>query len=235
MKNGWIKLHRKIQENPIYKNSKALHCWIECLLRANHSPQNYFLGRKKITLNKGEFILGRDEFSKSIGISGSTAWFWIERFKVDSMLDIKKTSKGCLCSVKNWKNYQEVDSNVDNKKTAKKQQINTDKNDNNKKNEKNTLAANAAGEIFNYNATLKNWIEGNNKIYSLIGKFFSYKELTFKTREQMQTAAKRHLRAAKDLQFFTDEQIDESLNKITQKENLKNEFTLDTILKYLTK
>lgn len=100
---------------------------------------------------------------------------------------------------------------------------------------KNILAANAAREIFNYNTTLENWIKGNNKMYSLIGKFFRYKKLIFETREQMNAAAKRHLRAAKDLQFFTNEQIDESLSKITQKENLKDEFTLDTILKYITK
>jgi hypothetical protein len=136
---GWIKLHRQLKDNPIYKNSKAVHCWIECLLRANHDEGCYYLGRKKIVLNPGEFIMGRDEFGKSIGISGSTAWFWIERFKADSMLDIKKTSKGCLCLIKNWKIYQELDSKVDNKKTANKQQINTDNNDKNDKNE-NTIS-----------------------------------------------------------------------------------------------
>jgi hypothetical protein len=135
MNIGWVRLHRKIRDNPIYKNSKAVHCWVECLLRANHKEGGFFLGRKKITLKPGEFIFGRTEFGKSVGISGSTAWFWLLQFEVDSMVDIKKTSKGCLCSIKKWKEYQILDSIVDNKKTIKKQQKNTDKNDKNEKND----------------------------------------------------------------------------------------------------
>ncbi len=148
-------LHRQLRENPIYKNSKAVHCWIECLLRAHHSTKDYYLGRKKITLKQGEFIIGRKEFGQSVGISASTAWFWLERFEVDSMLDIKRTPKGCLCKVKNWKNYQEVDSKVVQKKCEKSVKKNTDNNDNNENNDNNLLREEKTAKYF-YNLIKEN-------------------------------------------------------------------------------
>lgn len=161
MQNGWIRLHRQLRDSQFYTNSKAIHCWIECLLRANHQTQNYFLGRKNITLKPGEFIAGRDEFGKKIGISGSTAWFWLLQFEVDRMLDIKKTTKGSLFTIINWEKYQPLDSKVDNKKTTDEQQKNTDKND---KNEKNKIAGKPAEQNFNS-------LEYNKNINELMGLF----------------------------------------------------------------
>lgn len=120
MNNGWIKLHRQFRESPYYKESNAKAVWIECLLRASHSDATVLLKRQQTLLRAGDFCMGREEFGQSIGISGSTAWYWLLRFEVDSMVDIKKTAKGSIVSVKNWVQYQVVDSIVDNKKTAEK-------------------------------------------------------------------------------------------------------------------
>lgn len=128
MSNGWIKLHRVLKENPIYTESKAVHCWIECLLRAAHKKRVVYLKREKKELNPGQFVMGRREFGKTVGMSGSTAWYWLRRFEADRMVDIKKTTKGSIVTVLKWNEYQQVDRTVDNKKTAKKQQKNTNKN-----------------------------------------------------------------------------------------------------------
>lgn len=128
---GWIKLHRKLRENPIYSNSTAVHCWIECLLRAIHTDNAIFLSRQKVELKPGQFCMGREEFGKSVGISGSTAWFWLKRFKLDSMVDIKTSNVGTVVTVLKWKNYQLLDSDVDKRKTADEQRMNTNNNDNN--------------------------------------------------------------------------------------------------------
>ncbi len=137
MNDGYIKLHRKLRENPIYRESKAVHCWVECLLRASYKPKEVYLKRQKIKLNPGQFVMGREEFGRSIGISGSTAWYWINRFYSDNMVDIKKTSKGSIITILNWENYQAVDITVDNKQTTNEQQKNTTKNIKNIKNIKN--------------------------------------------------------------------------------------------------
>jgi hypothetical protein len=104
--SGWIKLHRKLRDNPIYNESKAVHCWIECLLRANHAGKEVYFKRNKIKLEPGMFLMGRQEFGKSIGISGSTAWYWLLRFEKDKMVDIKKTAKGSIVTIIAWNEYQ---------------------------------------------------------------------------------------------------------------------------------
>ncbi len=133
---GWIKLHRQFRESPYYKEPNAKAVWIECLLRATHVDDTVFLKRQKVFLKAGEFCMGREEFGAAIGISGSTAWYWLLQFEVDSMVDIKKTTKGSVVSVKNWLQYQLVDSTIDNRKTTDEQQMNTNKNVKKVKNDK---------------------------------------------------------------------------------------------------
>ncbi len=144
---GWIKLHRQLKDNPIYKSSTALHCWIECLLRAIHTDDAFFLKRQKMVLKPGQFCMGRDEFGLSIGISGSTAWFWLRQFKLDNMIDIKTSSVGTVVTVLKWKDYQGLDSEVDSGKTADEQRMNTIKNDKNVKNEKNNTLATKVADL----------------------------------------------------------------------------------------
>lgn len=129
---SYIKLFRKLRENPIYKNSTAVHVWIECLMRATYKPKTIFQGRNKVELLPGQFIMGREEFGSRIGCSSTTTWFWIKQFELDSQLDIKTSNKGTVVSIKNWNDYCGLDSKVDNKRTADGQQMDTTKKEKNK-------------------------------------------------------------------------------------------------------
>lgn len=229
--NGWVKLYRKLKENPIYKNSKALHCWIECLLRANHQKDKFYLGRKQIELNSGEFIFGRDEFGRSINISGSTAWFWLQRFEVDRMIDIKKTSKGCLCSIINWKYYQEVDSKVVTKKTANEQQMNTDKNDKNEKNDNNILQTDVCEE-WNSDNYINNLLLSKQRHIIIIGRYLTERNTVFPSKKAAQAEIKRWTKDASILAEYTDEQINDSFNYVSSK--FPAEWNMSTITKYIS-
>lgn len=134
--DGYVHLHRKLMNNPVYGNSTALHCWIHCLLKASFTNREFYWKRKKIKLLPGQFITGRDKFGSEINVSPSTAWYWLERFEVDSMIDIHRTPKGSVVTIKGWKEYQKVDSNVNNEKTTNEQQKNTYNKDNKEKKEK---------------------------------------------------------------------------------------------------
>ena len=135
--NGFIKVWRKLRKNPIYTNSKAVHVWLECLMRASYQEKTFYKGREKIELDPGQFIMGREEFGDKIGMSGSTAWYWIKEFEADSMVNIKSTAKGTTVTIENWGDYQKVDSISDTTQTEDKQEINTNKNIKKEKNVKN--------------------------------------------------------------------------------------------------
>lgn len=138
--NNYIKLYRQFRQTPYYTESKAVHVWLECLLRASFSIQEKYLRREKIELKPGQFVMGREEFGSKIGISGSTVWYWINQFEADSMIDTKKTTKGSIITIRNWEKYQRVDNTSDNKKTTEKQQKNTIKNVKKEKKVKNTIS-----------------------------------------------------------------------------------------------
>jgi len=93
MTNGWIKLHRKILDNPIFTSDKGFRIWIWCLLKASHNGNECFIGRKRrVQLGKGQFIFGRKSASEELKLSGSTVWWWITQLELDSYIDIMKGS-----------------------------------------------------------------------------------------------------------------------------------------------
>jgi hypothetical protein len=88
---------------------------------------------------------------------------------------------------------------------------------------------------WNFNENLNMWLNGKDRRFSLIAKYFKFRGISFKTKEQMTVAGKRHLRSATDLVAFSDEQIEQAISKIQDSPEMAKIFTLETIIKYLTK
>ena len=66
MNNGFIKLHRKILENPIImKDADYLALWIYLLLEAIHKENDKIFKGKRITLKAGQLITGRNVISET--------------------------------------------------------------------------------------------------------------------------------------------------------------------------
>lgn len=154
MNNGYIKLHRKIIDNPIFSSEKGLKIWVWCLMKAGHTERDIYLGSKKIHLRAGQFVFGRDSASEILRISGSTIRNWMEQLKQDSYISIKTTNKYSIITILKWGQYQTNKTEKDNRKTAEKQQNNTNKNVKNVLNKSNTISVSktdTAGiiEIFN--------------------------------------------------------------------------------------
>ena len=133
---GWIKLHRKIVDNKIWANSDGLKVWLWCLLKASHNKVTILVGRQNVNLDDGEFIFGRLSASEELCMSPSTVRNWITFLKQDSYLDIKSNNKYSIITIKNWNDYQSLDSKVDNKIKTNEKQIDTNNNDKNDKNNK---------------------------------------------------------------------------------------------------
>lgn len=136
MNQGWISLHRKIIDNPIYSNANMLKLWIHCLLKASHAEHKQLVGNQMVILEKGQFVTGRDtlfeEFNKGVKndevVSRSTLWRWLKNFETWQMLNIKTTTKYSVVTVFNWCEYQQSEQQVNSKRTASEQQVNTNNN-----------------------------------------------------------------------------------------------------------
>jgi DNA-binding transcriptional regulator GbsR (MarR family) len=104
--SGWIKLHRKIMDNPIYKRSTLYHLFNHCLLSSNHKPQKLLYAGRVIQLDPGQFSTTTDEISKKTGIAKTTVYDGLKRLSNLNIISQKPERRKTIISVINWHSYQ---------------------------------------------------------------------------------------------------------------------------------
>ena len=60
--SGWVKLHRKLLDNPIFQDSSLVHVFLYCLLKANHEPRRFMFNGQEMLIEAGQFIAGRESY-----------------------------------------------------------------------------------------------------------------------------------------------------------------------------
>jgi len=133
---GWIKIHRKILDNPIIcKDSDYLAVWIYLLLNATHKEMPALFKGEKITLKPGQLITGRKSIADKLKISESKIFRIINEYKSEQQIEQQTSNKNSLITIVNWDKYQQseqqIETQMNNKRTTTEQQVNTNKNDKN--------------------------------------------------------------------------------------------------------
>lgn len=134
---GWIKLHRKVMENPIFNDPALFRLWCMCLMKAAHKEREILVGSQVVTIQPGEFVTGRnsleEEYNRGVKpkdrVPGITLWRWLNSLEKLGNVNIKKTNKYSVVSIVNWDLYQQDEQQMNNKRTTDEQQMNTNKND----------------------------------------------------------------------------------------------------------
>ena len=158
MTDGWLKLHRKILDNPVVmKDSDHLAVWVYLLLNATHTGCLALFQGKKITLKSGQLITGRKTISRDLCISESKVTRILNLLKNEQQIEQQTSSKNRLISITNWDYYQSTEQQseqqVNNNRTTSEQQVNTNKNVKKEKKEKNVKKIEYCQEIFDlYNS-----------------------------------------------------------------------------------
>ena len=136
---GWIKLHRKLIENPIFLKPELLQLFIYCLLKANHEAQKIIFNGQEVEIKIGQFITGRNAMAKDLKQNPITTYKRLKILENLKILNIKSNNKFSVVTVVNYGLYQseEIKRNTkrNNKGTTREQQGNTNKNDKNDKND----------------------------------------------------------------------------------------------------
>ena len=136
MSQGWIITHRKLRESSFYKDSQAVHLWIHLLISANHKDAQVVRGNKIYEVKRGQLITGRKLLSSETGINESKLQRLLKVFEKCHMIEQQTNSVNRLISIINYDQYQTSEQQVNSKRTASEQQVNTNNNDNNKNNDK---------------------------------------------------------------------------------------------------
>ena len=152
--SGWIKLHRKIQDNPLWTCEPFTRgqAWVDLILLANHKDSFFYKRNVKVDVLRGQ--VGRSE------VELSDRWKW-SRSKVRKYLnDLEKGQQVIqhktfitqLVTVVNYESYQEKEQQSeqqqDSRKTAEEQQQDTYKNDKKNKEGKEGKETNADFDLF---------------------------------------------------------------------------------------
>lgn len=116
--NGWVKIHRKLLENPISKKSAYFHLWVTLLLKANHEEEKFMWNGGIIIVKDGQFITGRKKLSEETDIPESTIEDILKFLETQHQIQQQKTTKYRLITILNWKTYQNSDRKSNNKATT---------------------------------------------------------------------------------------------------------------------
>ena len=130
MENGWIKIYRKLLDNPISSKPNYLALWVHLLLMASHEDTDFIWNGNVIKLKKGQFVTGRKQLSHRTGIKETTIERVLDLYEKCGKIGQQKTTKYRLITILKWNEYQVVDS----KRTTNGQQTDTFKKYKNNKN-----------------------------------------------------------------------------------------------------
>lgn len=88
-------------------------------------------------------------------------------------------------------------------------------------------------ETFSLKTEIQKMEESERRDLNIIAFYLSARKPDIQSKAQLSVAIKRHIRAAKELSVFSDEQIQKALN-VAEKEYGKI-FTIETLIKILCK
>lgn len=145
MRQGYILIWRRLLEASFYKDSFALHLALHLLLRTNHEPNKILYNNTEIEIKRGQTYAGRFSLSKETGIKPSTVRNKLALLKKIDFLDIKSNNKFSIITILNYNSYQnykckighQAKQQMDSQRTTNGQQMDTIKECNTLKNEKN--------------------------------------------------------------------------------------------------
>src|SRR3990167_8233639 len=126
MDYGWIKLYRKLLDNPISRRPHYLSLWVHLLLMATHKEHSFIWNNKKIIIAPGQVLTGRTALKNQTGIASSTIEKILNFFEKEQQIEQQKTTKWRLITIIKWEESQKKDSksnnNEDNRGTTEEQQ-----------------------------------------------------------------------------------------------------------------
>jgi hypothetical protein len=118
--SGWIKLHRKITENPLYFSEpfNRSMAWIDMILIANHSDNYFFKRGIRVNVKTGEIGYDLDTLGKRWQWSRGKVERFMQMLENDKQIVRQKTNVTTLILIVNYKEYQ-CDSKADSKANRK--------------------------------------------------------------------------------------------------------------------
>lgn len=125
MAEGWIKLHRAIQEHWLWDDEPFTRgqAFIDLLLMVNHKDKKIMFNGELIEVKKGSKITSLRQLSDRWKWSTNKVKKYLEQLQKDGMINYKCDNKKTLLTIENYSVYQ---GQGNTEETQKKQERNTE-------------------------------------------------------------------------------------------------------------
>lgn len=127
---GWVKLHRKIIDQPWFTNSNAVQLFMFLLLSVNRSEhKKIFYKGKEYALKAGEFWTTNERIGMKTGLSPMAIRHGVMLLKATNTITSYSSSKGTVYGLSQWSKYQQTTSvttnqqQTNNKPTTTEQEV----------------------------------------------------------------------------------------------------------------
>ena len=112
---GWVKLHRKIIDNPYWQSEPFSRgqAWVDLLLMANHKPGFVRKQGVRVDLSPGDIGMSETELAARWQWSRGKVRRFVEELEVDGMIERKNTEtdrRKFIVSICNYSKYQDQNS-----------------------------------------------------------------------------------------------------------------------------
>lgn len=107
MELGYVRLYRKILDNPIiWKDSDHVAIWIYLLLNATHKEISVIFKGERTILKPGQLIVGSKAIAEELNINYVKVHRVLNDFKVEKQIEKQASNKNSLITILNWEKYQ---------------------------------------------------------------------------------------------------------------------------------
>lgn len=153
---GWIKLHRQLQECPIWYGERFSkgQAWVDLLLLANHRDKKILFNGEMIVIQRGQYLTSTVKLAEKWGWNRKTVSSYLKLLEQDKMIAKVSDNTKTLITIENYEVFQGVDEDIGQPITQPNEQpsgqqtdipmdnhadnpLDTNKNDKNIKNDKN--------------------------------------------------------------------------------------------------
>lgn len=107
MSQGYVKLFRKVLDNPSASNPLFLATWSYLLLKATHKPIVMWVSGENRTLNPGDLVSSCRKIANYFEVNKDTINRILVTMERDSMIRRKLFSRRTVITVLNWSSYQD--------------------------------------------------------------------------------------------------------------------------------
>jgi hypothetical protein len=148
MNTGWVRIWRKIEENPLWLSDvfSRGQAWIDLIVFANHKDNFFYIRNNKIEIERGQIGWSEVRMSKRWKWSRNKVRNFLKMLQKEQQIEITKSSITTIITILNYEKFQSektADDTAEGQQTIqqtiqqKDSRLNTNNNDNNGNNDKN--------------------------------------------------------------------------------------------------